>query len=344
MGTLWTEYQHLRWRLALGGMVWMVFYAFTLNELFDFELAYAFIESVLINGIILTSVIFSLLVIRYYRPVNEQFSFFTGLAISISVAAVLGEYFAIRSLFGLDFQTFSMTEALFFHGSFAMLFNLGALALNIQWTEIKNQKQKEREMHQTEQLAKEAELIKLRHQLQPHFLFNSLNSINALITVEPASARKMVHQLSSFLRGTLRADNQEIELKEEIEHLRLYLEIEKVRFGHRLQTNLDVEENTLTAKLPALLVQPLMENAIKFGLYGITGDVKIEMQTRLESNYLWIVITNPVDADTESQRGTGFGLNSIKRRLQLLYGRSDLLKTEKGKDIFTATIKIPQQS
>src|SRR5690606_27683378 len=111
------------------------------------------------------------------------------------------------------------------------------------------------------------ELYNLRQQLQPHFLFNSLNSIIALIGNQPDRAKEMVFQLSDFLRGTLRKDDQQlIPLAEEVDHLKLYLEIEKVRFGHRLEVKIEIPKEAMEKKLPAMIVQPLLENAIKYGL------------------------------------------------------------------------------
>ena len=121
-------------------------------------------------------------------------------------------------------------------------------------------------------MAKESELFKLRQQLQPHFLFNSLNSINALIGNRPDEARKMVQQLSDFLRGTIKKEEtQWVTLQEEMQYLQLYLDIEKVRFGNRLSTAIEIGEDVSEMTLPALILQPIVENAIKFGLYDTTG-------------------------------------------------------------------------
>ena len=197
-----------------------------------------------------------------------------------------------------------------------------------------------------ERLSKEAELFKLRQQLQPHFLFNSLNSISALTGSQPEKARHMIQQLSDFLRGTLKRDEQRWNtLEEEIQYLRLYLDIEKVRFGHRLQTEISYSDEILQCKLPALLLQPVVENAIKFGLYDTTGDVLIKLTATAENNYLKIWLQNPFDPETSIPRaGTGFGLSSIQRRLFLLFARQDLLKTEKDQTHFITTILIPQLS
>ncbi|MGZ3921680.1 MAG: sensor histidine kinase [Bacteroidia bacterium] len=191
---------------------------------------------------------------------------------------------------------------------------------------------------------RDAELMKLRQQIQPHFLFNSLNSINALVVSEPHQARKMIQNLSDFLRGTLKKDeNKPVLLKEEIELLKLYLDIEKVRFGHRMTIDFNVEESALDKTLPPLLLQPIVENAIKFGLYNVLSDVKITISATTQANALLATVTNPFDEKTAvTRRGEGFGLSLIQRRLQLIYHRADLLKIEKQEGVFKTLILIPQ--
>lgn len=216
--------------------------------------------------------------------------------------------------------------------------------LNALWFFVEEEREKEARQTSAAQMAKEAELSKLRQQLQPHFLFNSLNSINALVVSKPEEARKMIHQLSDFLRGTLRKDEQQlVTLQEELHHLKLYLDIEKVRFGHRLQTEIKHNEITDAMLLPSLLLQPVVENAIKFGLYDTTDAVTIAIQAESKAHMLEITIQNPFDeATTRPKEGTGFGLTSVQRRLYLLYARNDLLVTSHQNHVFTTTIKIPQ--
>lgn len=218
-----------------------------------------------------------------------------------------------------------------------------ALAFVI-WYNWEEQQENEKRKQDAEKLAKEAELFKLRQQMQPHFLFNSLNSINALIGVRPQEARKMVQQLSDFLRGTLKKEEtQWVSLQEELQYLQLYLDIEKVRFGNRLATVLESDEATAQMKLPVLLLQPIVENAIKFGLYDTTGITTIEIRTVKDENDLVVTVSNPFDPETSSAgQGTGFGLKSVQRRLYLLFGRNDLLATDVKENIFTTTVIIPQ--
>ena len=153
----------------------------------------------------------------------------------------------------------------------------------------------------------------------------------------------MIEQLSDFLRGTLKKDEQEsISLQEEVDYLQLYLEIEKVRFGHRLETIITISETAAKMQLPALILQPIVENAIKFGLYDTTEIVTISIVADTNPQGLSIQVTNPYDANTSLVSvGTGFGLSSIQRRLFLLYGRNDLLKTTQSENSFISTLEIP---
>ena len=227
-----------------------------------------------------------------------------------------------------------------------------AIICHLILAELKKAEEAVRLQQQAENLRKEAELFKLRQQLQPHFLFNSLNSINALINRQPVDARKMVQQLSDYLRNTLKKeDDRFVPLNEELHDLKLYLAIEKVRFGHRLHIVEDIQVENEVTKVPPFLIQPLVENAIKYGLYGTTGKVDISIHVKLHQGNLIFRISNPYDIDGVTVKGTGFGLESIKRRLYLLFARNDLLKIEKlttkqadqpeAIHLFIATLIIP---
>jgi LytS/YehU family sensor histidine kinase len=218
--------------------------------------------------------------------------------------------------------------------------------LSVLWYSSEEEQQQLQRKTDAERLAKEAELFKLRQQLAPHFLFNSLNSISALIGSRPEQARKMIQQLSDFLRSNLKEEEQQsVLLAEELQYLELYLDIEKVRFGHRLTTEIHRDEDSLIMTLPPMLLQPIVENAIKFGLYDTTESVTISIDARAEGNNLAISVKNPFDPDTSRpKQGAGFGLTSIQRRLYLLFARGDLLQTRIDGNIFTAIVKIPQNT
>jgi len=188
------------------------------------------------------------------------------------------------------------------------------------------------------------EINSIQQQLKPHFLFNSLNSINALTMTNPEEAQKMVQLLSEFMRGSIQQHQSElVDLKEEIRHLQLYTDIEKVRFGDRLDVMYEIDDDLMGMKLPFLILQPIIENVIKYGLYGNTDQITITISAKLNNETLEISVSNPFDAVTqETNKGTGFGIRSIQRKLLLIYQRSNLLKTQSKNSIFTATLQIPQ--
>lgn len=191
-------------------------------------------------------------------------------------------------------------------------------------------------------LLKEAELFKLRQQLQPHFLYNSLNSINALIGISPDRAQDMIGKLSDFLRSSVKRESEDsLPVDEELAYIMSYLAIESIRFGDRLEVTFK-KEYTDDARIPPFLLQPILENAIKFGVYGNTGKVDIMLHIWLDAGMLYLSISNPYDPDMRAARGTGFGLSGIRRRLYLLYSRTDLLETVAKDRQFTTILKIPQ--
>jgi LytS/YehU family sensor histidine kinase len=217
---------------------------------------------------------------------------------------------------------------------------LAVLAVVI--SKLAGQEELSRREGQLLQLSKDAELAQLRQQLQPHFLFNSLNSIHALVLASPQRAREMVLLLSDFLRGTLRSEGQSrISLSDELKYLGMYFDIERVRFGHRLLVEMEVAPEVESLKVPPLLVQPLVENAIKYGLYGTLGEVTIRVSCQKEENYLLITVQNPFDPQDSGPEGIGFGLSSIERRLFLIFGRTDLLLKSADNNLFQVQLKLP---
>lgn len=160
---------------------------------------------------------------------------------------------------------------------------------------------------------------------------------------EPDKAQEMTGLLSDFLRGSVSRDSREqIPIEEELSYIESYLAIESVRFGHRLTIDVQKVGSSTNMFIPPFLLQPILENAIKFGIYGKAGHVNITVDIIMEPDTLTISITNPYDPQNQPPRGTGFGLRGINRRLYLIYGRADLLSTLKEENIYTTTLKIPQ--
>src|ERR1035437_9010811 len=196
-----------------------------------------------------------------------------------------------------------------------------------------------------ESLVKETELKMLRSQINPHFLFNSLNSISSLTITDPEKARDMVVKLSEFMRYALsRKDEQPVTLQNELENLRLYLDIEKVRFGDKLTMEEDIDSNCLDFKIPVMLLQPLYENAVKHGVYESTESVRIMTRLRIIDGYFEITISNNYDSSPSLKRGTGTGLLNVTRRLELFYGNRASIKSTKENGIYTVSLYIPTEN
>lgn len=196
-----------------------------------------------------------------------------------------------------------------------------------------------------QKLVNEAELSALKSQINPHFLFNSLNSISSLTITNPDKAQDMVIKLSDFLRYTLSHDKEEkASLKEEFGNLNRYLDIEKIRFGHRLNFSTDIPEECNKFLIPNMILQPLLENAIKHGVYNSTEEVLIELKCKHDNENVIIEISNEYDADSVKKKGEGIGLKNIRKRLQIIYKRSDLLEISAEKLIFKATLKLPKKA
>ncbi len=192
-------------------------------------------------------------------------------------------------------------------------------------------------------LVKEAELNALKSQINPHFLFNSLNSISSLTMTSPEKAQEMVIKLSDFLRYSLSHDkNETTTLRRELENTERYLDIEKVRFGRRLRYQSHVPESCLDVKLPNMILQPLFENAIKHGVYNSTEEVLVELNCMANNDFLELHITNDFDPEAVRPKGEGIGLKNIKNRLEILYKRTDLLEINFGKIEFEVILRIPK--
>ncbi len=206
----------------------------------------------------------------------------------------------------------------------------------------RNYQEKLLEESRLKQAVQESELNLLKSQINPHFLFNSLNSINSLIIANPDKAREMLLELSEFLRYTVRRNEKEqVSLRDEIDNIRKYLDIEKIRFGDRLVIEEDISDECLKVMIPNMILQPLYENAIKHGVNESTDAVTITTICHAENNYLNISISNNYSPGNLSRKGKGIGLENIKRRLALHYKRHDLFEIRRNSFNFEVIIKIP---
>jgi len=180
---------------------------------------------------------------------------------------------------------------------------------------------------EAESLSREAQMKMLRYQLNPHFLFNTLNSISALVkTNRSDQARKMITQLSHFLRVSLESEGLvNVSLAEEMETLKLYLDIEKVRYTDRLITEFDVDETILDSQIPALILQPLFENALQYTIAGQVKGGKIRLKGRLSKGVVRLSVADSGNAESEqdidvTEIKKGVGLQNIEGRVKTHYG------------------------
>ncbi|MGA2810677.1 MAG: histidine kinase [Candidatus Acidiferrum sp.] len=191
-------------------------------------------------------------------------------------------------------------------------------------------------------LARDAELKALKAQVNPHFLFNSLNSISALTSIDPGKAREMCILLADFLRMTLGlGEKSSIPLGEELHLLERFLAIEKVRFGPRLEMREDIQEESKSALIPPLLLQPLVENAVTHGIANLLDGGVITLLTRCSDARLTVRIENTCDVDAIPVRRGGLGLANVRRRLEARYGKEADMRVTNDTGVFRVQLSMP---
>ena len=200
----------------------------------------------------------------------------------------------------------------------------------------------ERRSFHLRMLAREAELKALRAQIDPHFLFNCLNSISALIAVDPPGSRKMCLLLSDFLRKSLQLGAEEVvSLDEEVKLISSFLQIEQVRLGPRLRVTLDVDSGAANCLLPPLLLQPLVENALRHGIAHLVEGGNVVIEARRVGERLLISVSNPCDPDRPPRSGKGIGLENVRNRLIALYGQEARLHAAGSPEHFRVDLSLP---
>ncbi len=206
---------------------------------------------------------------------------------------------------------------------------------------------------QLERVNRESELRALRYQLNPHFVFNALNSVSSLIIDrQNQQAEKLVDDLADYMRAVLTGGAEDmITVEQEIDQQVRYLEIERMRFPDRLHYVVDIDPAANDWSIPALIIQPLIENAIKFGVSGNDQPIKIIISAQIESDRLRISVANdgrvkvPEGHTSDRTVGTGTGLSNIQNRLRALYGQNASLILANSKDgMAIATIVLPDPS
>jgi len=286
-----------------------------------FSAKYLSIENTKIPKIILSHILGGIFVTIFWlitgyfialSLIDDQASYSTFFFATIKLRGIIGllHYFLLTAFYYIVIYYSSFQEKL------------------IRETELKN-------------LVTEAELRSLKFQINPHFIFNALNSISALTELDPKRARQMIIKLADFLRYTLaNNDRQKNSLSEELKNIKLYLDIEKIRFEDKFEFVEEIDEACKNTEIPSMILQPLFENAIKHAVYETLDKVIIRLKCEPIENFLKISLTNNFEGESH-KKGAGVGLRNIKERLSLIYHQDNLLEVKKENGTFTVNIFIP---
>jgi sensor histidine kinase YesM len=337
--------------VLIYSFVWLLISA-TQGVLYHFVLQFPL--SVVVTDALISSFLFGFLGLlawypTRYIPFQRHSPFYSILAHVVAGLLVLGTW-VLLSVAVLN-ASFSMQDNYidFLNNSIAwraMLGGLVYLVLVLVYYLVTNSQKLQERAQQEERLkslVREAELSMLKSQINPHFLFNSLNSIASLTMSNPDEARDMIIRLSDFLRYSLKhRENEFVPLSEEMGHMRDYLAIEKVRFGDKLQYEFEIGAECESFPVPTMIFQPLFENAIRHSVYESTEPVTIRFSCTPDKGYMKTIISNDYDPQVPTRKGTGLGLQNVRQRIQLGYKEKASMQWTGEGGIFIVTILFPR--
>jgi two-component system LytT family sensor kinase len=284
-----------------------------------------------------------------YIPFQKQSPIYSILAHVVAGIVVLGAWVLITMVLLNALFAYQEKYIEFLNQTLAWRAMLGALiylVLVLIYYLVSNSQKLQERLQQEERLrgmVRDAELNMLKSQINPHFLFNSLNSIASLTMSNPDEAREMIIRLSDFLRYSLKhRENEYVPLREELGRMKDYLAIEKVRFGEKLQYEFIIRGECEAFLVPTMIFQPLFENAIRHSVYESVDPVTIRFSCIQEQESMKAVITNDYDPGVPSRKGTGVGLQNVRQRITLAYNGMGSVEWTAQDSVFTVTILFPR--
>ncbi|NNE99302.1 MAG: histidine kinase [Pyrinomonadaceae bacterium] len=288
----------------------------------------------------------SLLWILYKRIVN-RYSIGKTVSIAFAASIIFGIIWtAIETLyFWLTLLDYTITRSLPYKPRAALIYAVTIMAWSAIYFGVEYWRQLQTEKEnalKAKVLAEKAQLEMLRYQVNPHFLFNAMNSIRASIDEDKLRAKQMVTQLSEFLRHSLlNGETKEVPLRDELEAIRNYLAIEKIRFEDDLEIEFDIGEDAMDFKIPGFLLNPLVENSIKHGFQTSPKPLKIRIKANLNGKKLMLEVANTGHLnDRVDNNGTKIGLKNVRKRLEKLFPNSSSFELRTDKELVTAKVII----
>lgn len=322
------------WKLQIGG--WLIYLFLIYVTFFSVASEGSFLRLLQIKGFravvgfVLTCVLW-----QFYRRIIKRFSIGQIVFVVLVCSVIFGILWTVieSSFYLMVDHGYDLGVTMPRMPRIALDYSVTIMAWSAIYFGIKywRQWQTERENAlQAKILAEKAQLEMLRYQLNPHFLFNALNSIRASIDEDASRAKRMITQLSEFLRHSLlSSEKKQVSLGEELEAVRNYLAIEKIRFEDKLEVEFEVDEKTEKFKVPCFLLNPLVENAVKHGLRSGAKPLEIKISASADEERLFLEVANSGKLQTGANTG-GIGLKNVRERLEKLFGGGKLELTQEN--------------
>lgn len=342
------NYQQNKNSLTVIGLLWtalVVVHTFFIYYIAELNLNAALIDSLVFNGLFALlggGIIMALEYERAGKPLSIRITYrYLPMLLLIVVIWVMGSYSILNELELHSDYTIFLTNSLKYRGLIGVFIFSIVVIVHQLVVYYRNYQQKQIKATQLENELQRSRVDMLQMQMQPHFLFNALNSISALTFEDAVKTRQMLIKLSDFLRYTTKySERQLVQLTDELSHIDQYLALEHLRFGERLVYKKEVSKEAYERFLPCLVLQPIIENSIKHGVNQSIEPVVIHLKAMIKLDKLFIEITNTKKGDS-TRKGTGTGLKNLSNRLKILYSDRSKLIVENAPNLFTVKIVIP---